>query len=244
MGETKPTGQRPLLDHWHRGLIGFVSVWWQLQKTQGALESENELRRLEISARAPRHSPKLVLQHDMETLSVAFSPDGSDLLTACADGYWRLFDGANGDLRHEVKGHGGMVAEASFNTDGSRILTFSFDGQTHFPHLDPNGETVFSDTSHGYGEQSARPWDPATNASTSRQTITKTTQMTSAKLSPDGKWIATSGWDGMVEIYETATGNKRGSWSPVWRDTRTALTWLRSPQIAVGSLPLEPTVET
>ncbi|MCB1094284.1 MAG: protein kinase [Verrucomicrobiae bacterium] len=189
-------------------LVGFLSVLWQLQKTKAALDTARELQRAEISARAPRHSPKLVLQQNSETLSVAFAPNGSDLLTASADGYWRLFDGSDGELLRELKGHEGMVADAEFSGDGSRILTYSFDSQTHLPHLNPNGETVLTDSSHAYGDQSARLWDPATGANL--QTFTTATQMTSAKLSPDGKWIATTDWDGMVTIYEAATGTKKG----------------------------------
>ena len=113
-------------------------------------------------------------------------------------------------MRREHKGHEGMVADALFNNAGTQILTFSFDPQTHFPHLDPNGETVLSYASHSYGDQSAKLWDLATGSNL--QTFTTPTQMTSAKLSPDGKWLATADWDGTVTVYEVATGAQKGSY--------------------------------
>ena len=192
-------------------LIGFLSVWWQLEQTRGALSTAQEAQRAEISARAPQHSPRLVLNHDEEAMSVAFAPNGTDLLTASKDGHWRVFNGTDGQLSQNVKAHKGMVAEASYRASGNEILTFSYDTQTHFPHVNPNGETIHSYTSHDYGDQTARVWD--SNTGKELQTISSPTQISSAKLSPDGKWIATANWDGVVTIYERATGTKKGSYA-------------------------------
>ncbi|MDB2346524.1 serine/threonine protein kinase [Verrucomicrobiales bacterium] len=191
-------------------LIGFLSVWWQLEQTRDALATAQELQRAEISARAPRHTPKLILPHEEEALSVAFAPNGTDLLTACKDGYWRVFTGVDGGLSQKVQAHEGLVAEAVYSSSGKEILTFSYDTQAHFPHLNPNGARIFRYTSHDYGDQTARLWDPAKGKEI--LAIEGSTQISSAKLSPDGNWIATANWDGVVTIYERATGTKRGSY--------------------------------
>ena len=49
-------------------LLGFLSVWWQLQQTKAALASAKELQRAEASARAARHSPTFVLQNNSENV--------------------------------------------------------------------------------------------------------------------------------------------------------------------------------
>src|SRR4029077_10626642 len=55
--------------------------------------------------------------------SVAFSPDGSQLVTSSDDNIARLWDAKTGALRAAFKGHIGPVNTANFNPNGTRVVT-------------------------------------------------------------------------------------------------------------------------
>jgi WD40 repeat protein len=65
--------------------------------------------------------------HTAEVVSVAFSRDGSRIVTASWDNTARLWD-AEGKEIAVLKGHVDRVTSAAFNADGSRIVTASADG--------------------------------------------------------------------------------------------------------------------
>lgn len=74
---------------------------------------------------APQH-----LQHPDGVPCAAFSPDGQSLLTACDDGFARLWDWKNGRLRAPPFDHGARVAAVAFSNDGRWAIT-----STHSPTL-------------------------------------------------------------------------------------------------------------
>ena len=55
--------------------------------------------------------------------AVAFSPDGSMLVTASRDHDARLWDSRSGRLLHVLQGHFGSVADARFSPDGRWVVT-------------------------------------------------------------------------------------------------------------------------
>jgi WD40 repeat protein len=55
--------------------------------------------------------------------AVAFSPDGSMLVTASRDHDARLWDSRSGQLLHVLQGHFGSVADARFSPDGRWVVT-------------------------------------------------------------------------------------------------------------------------
>ncbi len=67
--------------------------------------------------------------------SAAFSPDGSQIVTASLDGKIRLWR-ADGTLITILKGHRGAVFSAAFNSDGSQIVSASLDGTARLWHID------------------------------------------------------------------------------------------------------------
>jgi len=69
-----------------------------------------------------------VLRHEGEVLSAAFSPNGSYLVTASADGTARLWDTASGELLFTLEGHTDEVLGVAWSPDGVRILTAGGDG--------------------------------------------------------------------------------------------------------------------
>src|SRR5262249_10931244 len=65
--------------------------------------------------------------HQMGCNAVAFSPDGSTVLTGSFDGTARLWDVATGQPLGDPLRHGGPVKAVVFSTDGQYALTVSDD---------------------------------------------------------------------------------------------------------------------
>ena len=107
-------------------------------------------------------------------LSVAFSPDGSKLLTAGADGLAKLWDIATSRLLLTFEGHDDFVLSAVFSPDGRSIATASAD-------------------------RTARVWDASSGVS-----LWSFTQHTgavwSAVFSLDGAQLLTAGDDGIAYL--------------------------------------------
>jgi uncharacterized caspase-like protein len=61
------------------------------------------------------------------TSSLAFSPDGKQVLSGTFEGLVNLFDVANGRLIHSFQGHKGVVNMVSFSADGHKIFSASDD---------------------------------------------------------------------------------------------------------------------
>jgi WD40 repeat protein/tetratricopeptide (TPR) repeat protein len=132
-------------------------------------------------------------------LSVAFSPDGSRIVTGGTItgaeggttgedfGQASVWDARTGAELLELKGHTGPVTSASFSPDGTRIITGSEDG-------------------------TARVWDARTG--TPRLELDGIKGLiTCASFSPDGTWIVTGGNEagkpGVVTIWDARTGLPR-----------------------------------
>ena len=61
--------------------------------------------------------------HEGPVRHVAFSPDGSSLLTASQDKTARIWDVATGKVLAQLHGHTGNVESASFAFDGRNVVT-------------------------------------------------------------------------------------------------------------------------
>ena len=60
--------------------------------------------------------------------SAAYSPDGSTIVTASADGTARIWNAATGEELQQLTGHTGGVNAAAYSPDGKTIVTAGADG--------------------------------------------------------------------------------------------------------------------
>ncbi|NNK49551.1 MAG: WD40 repeat domain-containing protein [Gemmatimonadetes bacterium] len=72
--------------------------------------------------------------------AVAFSPDGTRLITGGGDGTVRIWDVSAGSLVRTLTGHAGPVESAVWSSDGSAVVTGSHDGTAQLWDAD-TGET-------------------------------------------------------------------------------------------------------
>ena len=76
---------------------------------------------------ATRRGWQLLRGHEAEVNAVAFSPDGSRLLTGSDDHSAILWDVATGRILAVYKGHPGPVHLVAYSPDGARVATASTD---------------------------------------------------------------------------------------------------------------------
>ena len=110
----------------------------------------------------------------------AFSPEGSRIVTASADGTARVWDAATGKVIAIFSGHQSSVFFATFSPDGSRIVTTSSD-------------------------YTARVWDASTGELIALLRGHELS-VTSSAFSPDGARIVTVSYDKTARVWDASTG--------------------------------------
>ena len=123
--------------------------------------------------------PLLVLSNEIHGDSVvgaAFSPEGEHVVTACTDGFCRVWDSDTGELLKSMP-HRVGVRSAEYSADGQWILTSAEDGVARLwsvPDYQPRSEL------RGHSDTSPE-----------------------ARFSQDGRYIITSSRDGTVRVCYT-----------------------------------------
>jgi WD40 repeat protein len=115
--------------------------------------------------------------HKARITSVAFSDDGTRVVTASADHDGRIWDVGSGELLHVLRGHFAIVSDARFSPDGRWVVTA--------------------------GPGTAGLWSAATGRLV---TFLRGHQgkLLSAAFAPGGDAIATGGVDGTVRYWRCA----------------------------------------
>ena len=126
-----------------------------------------------------------LIGHSGTVSALAFSPDGTRLVSASWDGTARLWDIASGTEMIDFIGHMDRVTDVAFSADGTRVATASWDG-------------------------TVRLWDAGTGFELA--SFAHGAEANSVALSPDGTRIAagginaSGGGDGQVHVWDTASG--------------------------------------
>ncbi|KAH0555818.1 hypothetical protein GP486_006235 [Trichoglossum hirsutum] len=120
--------------------------------------------------------------HTVGVTSVAFSPDGKQIVSGSWDTTVRRWDAATGaPLLPALEGHTSRVTSVAFSPDGKQIVSGSWD-------------------------TTVRRWDAATGAPLLPALEGHTSRVTSVAFSPDGKQIVSGSWDTTVRRWDAATG--------------------------------------
>ena len=160
--------------------------------------------------------------HEDAVTSVAFSPDGTRIVSGSDDETVKVWDAATGENTLTLPGHNEAVSSVAFSTDGTRIASGSDDntvkvwdaatgentltlrghqGEVVSVAFSPDGTRIVS----GGFDKTVKVWDAATG----ENTLTlrgHEDAVTSVAFSQDGTRIVSGGWDKTVKVWDVATG--------------------------------------
>jgi len=177
------------------------------------------------------HQELLALKgHSDTVLSVAFSRDGSRVVTGSRDSTAKLWDAETGQELLTLQGHSAPVPSAAFSPDGERVVTASSDNKAKLwdaktgkelltleGHSDRVLSVAFSsdgtrvvtgggDLTAGV-DDTARVWD----AQTGKELLAvkgHSKQVNSVAFSPDGRRVATASSDNTARVWDAETGQE------------------------------------
>jgi WD40 repeat protein len=136
-------------------------------------------------------------RHDGSVLRLAFTPDGGRLVTSGADGQAIEWDLESSSVAERFSGHGGQIWGLDLPADGSTLVTAATDGRAIVWDLAGDRRIDRRFRLRPYGESS--------------DIWYVTDVVRGVAVSPDGRTLAVTHRNGMVELLATATLRRRRS---------------------------------
>jgi WD40 repeat protein len=154
-------------------------------------------------------------------LSVAISPDGCRALAGCADEHIRLLDLTTGKVIHILQGHRAPVFSVCFSRDGQRAFSGSSGDKMIFlwnlksgkPLLRLQAQEIPSSLAISPDDRrlitteflAVQEWD-VERGQRLRSLKGHESRLKGVFYSPDGRTVVSGSGDGVVRIWNTATG--------------------------------------
>jgi WD40 repeat protein len=122
----------------------------------------------------------MIIQNQSLARSVAFSSDGTRIVSGSFDKSVRVWDASTGAEMTRLNGHTSFVNSVAFSSDGTRIVS-------------------------GSEDESVRVWDASTGAEMTRLNG-HTSGVISVAFSSDGTRIVSGSYDKSVRVWDASTG--------------------------------------
>jgi WD40 repeat protein len=120
--------------------------------------------------------------HDGPVNSVAFSRDGSKIISGSSDKTIRVWDASTGiEMLPPLRGHNGWILSVAFSPDGSKIIS-------------------------GSDDKTIRVWDASTGAEMLPPLRGHDHWIRSVAFSPDGSKIISGSDDKTIRVWDASTG--------------------------------------
>ena len=161
---------------------------------------------------------------------MAYSPDGQRIASAGFDKTVRLWDAATGKVKITLRGHTDMVWSVAFSPDGRELLSASFDSngadlggraaggaeragpvhprRTHRARQRRRLQSRTAATSLRAAWTASYASGTADREQAIRTLAGHDGSVWGVAFSPDGKRLASAGWDYKIKIWDTETGKE------------------------------------